>query len=334
MRGDLLPTVSTGVLLLMLGLAFLGVGAIAFAGSPMAMSLWVVLLGLLVLASGIAAGLLERRAAAPDPSPAVPTPAPASAAPARSDDPPTLPSRAPMRAPARAVDRLAAPRAVERAAAVGRAPTTSRGVSTSIPGAYLQSVATGLDLPAAPADSPPIAAALPFSAGLPRPSGSGPAGPGSPAAEPEAVLELELARLRARVRELETPRQSPVAPATPAARSGAATSLPGGPGGEPPAPPSRPAIGARGCVGCGLGLPTGRAPLLCWGCGRGLCATCFWRYGPGPGLHRCPDCLSKAVGGTGLPTSISGGRAGPAVTPSAPLGRSPPPGPAPPPGGR
>ncbi len=328
---DLLPAIGTGALLLLVGAAFLGLGAVVFAGSPEALSVWVLLLGGLVLASGlVTVGLSRRRravavapkAAAPVPSPRVPAPVPAPAAP-----PPVAPGPS---APSASRGALAAPRAVERAAAVGPAPGAPRSVSTSIPGAYLQSINPGLDLSPWPEAPPPVVAALPFSAGVPR------TGPDEPAPErpagSEAVLELELARLRARVRELETPRPrpGPVPAGTSVARSGAVATFPR-PSGEPPAPSTRPSVGGRGCAGCGHGLPVGRAPLLCWGCGQALCASCFWRYGPGPGLHRCPDCLSKASGsGSAGPGSISGGRSG--LSPSA--GAPPTSGPGPSPDGR
>ncbi len=327
---DLLPAIGTGAPLLLVGAAFLLLGAVVFAGSPLAFSVWVLLLGGLVLASGLAIVLAQRRRAGARAAVVRPSPVPpAAAAPTL-----VLPAAVPAAASAPAASRgaLAAPRAVQRAAAVGRPPSAPRSVSTSIPGAYLQSISPGLDLSPWPEAPPPVVAALPFSAGVPR-SGPEGAGEGSGRAPgSEAVLELELARLRARVRELESPRPagSPFPAGTSVARSGAVTALPR-PGAEPPAPSNRPSIGARGCAGCGQGLPTARAPLLCWGCGRALCAGCFWRYGPGPGLHRCPDCLAKASGGAGDPvTGLSGGRSGISPVP----GGRPTSGPAPPPGGR
>jgi hypothetical protein len=262
---------------------------------------------------------------------ATPGPAPASVAPV---PPETTGSAAvpspPVPSPAA---QLSASNAVRRAAgvaAVGASPSTSGATLTpspsapvepapvapepadapsltSIPGAYLQALGTQRDPAAAWHEvAPPIAAALPFAAGVQRlpPERSGSAGvPDEPA---PGALELELARLRARVRELEGPR-SPSVPAqsrTLTVPSPAAAS-PRGP--EPPAPPAHVAAIHRGCAGCGGALASGAPPPLCWGCGRALCAGCYWRFGAGPGLHRCPDCASKAGGPS---TGISGGRAG------------------------
>lgn len=58
------------------------------------------------------------------------------------------------------------------------------------------------------------------------------------------------------------------------------------------------------CVACGD--PSGGGATgenRCWGCGRPVCTDCFWRYGPGPAVHRCPSCAAL-----GPPMSVSGGR--------------------------
>ncbi|MCI4329951.1 MAG: hypothetical protein L3J80_03680, partial [Thermoplasmata archaeon] len=65
----------------------------------------------------------------------------------------------------------------------------------------------------------------------------------------------------------------------------------------------------RECTGCGAGLPGGATDPLCWGCGRPLCSTCYWRAKEGPSAHTCPACFAKA--GT---MSLSGGRASPLST--------------------
>jgi|GEM_PF-3025586 len=82
------------------------------------------------------------------------------------------------------------------------APAPTPRPSTSIPGAYLAALGPSLDPEPADAgpDPPPIAAALPFAAMArppSHPSAAGDADEGSP------ILDVELARLRARVRELD-----------------------------------------------------------------------------------------------------------------------------------
>jgi hypothetical protein len=129
----------------------------------------------------------------------------------------------------------------------------------------------------------------------------------------ELMMEEEITRLRERVRELEltaaTPETTPLTQVPPVA--------------PPTAPrtsvarlsrvPSPPALftGAPGtrlsCSGCGslLGTDPTRGHV-CWGCGRPLCSSCFWRASPSHAVHYCPGCV-----GRGVPEmSRSGGRAG------------------------
>jgi hypothetical protein len=177
---------------------------------------------------------------------------------------------------------------------------------TSIPGAYLQALGAQRDPSTEWTEvAPPIAASLPFAAGVQRPT-SDRLATGSAGDHPSTGnLELELARLRARVRDLEG-RRPPVPSSGP--RPGSSPTVAAAPRGpEPPAPPVRVAVTARGCAGCGGAVSSNHPPPLCWGCGRVLCTGCYWRFGPGPGLHRCPDCVSKVSAGS---TRISGGRAG------------------------
>ncbi len=251
---------------------------------------------------------------------------PASEVPA----PPVL--AAPSRFPSLAAQ-ASASNAVRRAAAVGilsassgstasssgpappsSGPPTSRVASerasrglTSIPGAYLQAADAQHD-PALDWDTiaPPVAAPLPFAAGFQRDAPGLRAAGGAPETPRDSVLEMELARLRARVRELEVRRPAVLSGVS--ARRGASSAAAAAPRApEPPAPPAQVAVvGPRGCAGCGEALATSQPPPLCWGCGRALCPNCYWRFGPGPGLHRCPECLSRSPSVT---TGISGGRA-------------------------
>jgi hypothetical protein len=181
---------------------------------------------------------------------------------------------------------------------------TNGGGLSSIPGAYLQALGSQRDPAAAWNEiAPPIAAALPFAPGIQPSRAERPSGESPDERDTAGILELELARLRARVRELESPRPS-VAPTRTSAPSPVAAA-PRGP--EPPAPSNRVAVTHRGCAGCGGALASSQHPPLCWGCGRALCAGCYWRFGPGPGLHRCPECATQAPSRS---TGISGGRIG------------------------
>jgi hypothetical protein len=115
----------------------------------------------------------------------------------------------------------------------------------------------------------------------------------------------EVDRLRHQVEELSPPVLVPglsVLPSTPMADElGLVTRVP-----EPPASHLGPRY-ALACVGCGDPAPPGpTGESRCWGCGRAVCTTCFWKYGPGPGLHRCGDCVAS-TGSSSF--SVSGGRA-------------------------
>ena len=315
---DLRPAVGAGVILLGIGAALSALGGAVFGGAPTTTSLWVALVGVLVFLAAIVLSLL--RAPAPAPR-GVPSVTPEVATPARaptveptvlsSARPPARPRAVPMARPG------AATSAVRRAVALaadapapsrsGAAPAPSGPATTSIPAAYLQSLPSNRGERSPWGEvAPPIAAALPFAA-VPR-APEGMPGLGASRGETDDAhnpsLELEMARLRARVRELEA-RRPPVFSSSPA-RPTAPTSTVEAP--EPPAPPVRTGVTAiaRGCIGCGTALTAGQAPLLCWGCGRALCSTCYWRYGAGPGLHRCPDCFAQAPS---APASVSGGRA-------------------------
>jgi hypothetical protein len=339
------PVVTAGVAMLLAGLALLLAGDTFFAGDPAERSLWTALVGILLLLGALAYLVLLSPPPAPRPaprtapraprrtSPADPAP-PLTAAPVVASTPaPTVATPAPVevvpRPPAPAptvllpVPSISAAPSVQRAAALAAegpdalSGTSRSSIATSIPAAYLQALATDRSSADAWAEvAPPIAAALPFSPGIRR--SSDPAPPwdeSSDGSEHEAPrLELELARLRARVRELEIPTRS----------SASALTLPRPPPApttakEPPKPPVTVAAGPKGCVACGTGLSATRPPHLCWGCGRTICSTCYWRFGPGPGLHRCPDCMSRVPAGS---ESISGGRVsaptvGPAVSTAA-----------------
>ncbi|HEY6238267.1 MAG TPA: hypothetical protein VIZ68_03675 [Thermoplasmata archaeon] len=318
--GSLAPVAGAGVLLLLAGAVLLLIGGLWLSTDPATLSLWTVLMGLVILIGAMALLLwLEPAPAAPwDES--VRTPAPARPR-VRASQP-----RGAAVAPALRFPPANAARSVERAVAMradlprGAARSARAAAPTSIPGAYLQSLgAAGTRV----ADDwrvvpPPMAAALPFSPAIqPLSDTSPPWLESDESTHEEPKLELELARLRARVRELE---KHPAPVGATRIPAGAALSFaPSGAGvPEPPAPPNSAVLGRRACAGCGSGVESSGPAVLCWGCGRALCASCYWRFGPGPGLHRCPDCLARSPAD---PLAISGGRAG--VAPTASLSATP-----------
>ncbi|MCI4355067.1 MAG: hypothetical protein L3K06_06860 [Thermoplasmata archaeon] len=323
-----------GLLLLAAGLLLLLVGDSFFASDAASRSLWTALIGVMILLGSMLYLLLRTPEATPAPvahpqasEDRVPVGARAPAAVAVAVPEPVPAPAAPSTAviPAAIAARTAAP-SVRRAVAMAAekpetGPSSSRSTfPTSIPGAYLQALSRHESGPDRWSEvAPPIAAALPFSPGIGRSSEiAAPWDESSEGSERDGPrLELELARLRARVRELEVPPRT-IAPSILPPRS---PGLPQ-PAKEPPSPPSAVASGPRGCAGCGTGITSHGPSHLCWGCGRTLCSTCYWRYGPGPGLHRCPDCLARAPTGTeaisgGRLTSSSGAVARPAAPPPA-----------------
>ncbi|HZY69931.1 MAG TPA: hypothetical protein VFF67_03000 [Thermoplasmata archaeon] len=64
---------------------------------------------------------------------------------------------------------------------------------------------------------------------------------------------------------------------------------------QPPAPVRGVRTEIRACISCSTSLGSNLNVPLCWGCGRALCSSCYWKNGPGPGLHRCPDCAMQAI---------------------------------------
>ena len=333
-------TLGAGLGLLGVAAVLLVIGDIASFGDPGLASLWTLLIGLFLVVGTMAVALLtasaptaaavEEVAASPSPGseaellrsldsliaePAESEPAERVAPPAAADVPVERP--APRPAPTVGLAADAGP-AVARAASLlpsraSPAGAVERSPPTSIPGAYLQSLTSVTDREASlwSEVAPPIAAALPFSPGIQRRAGTTPWSEEGEEAREEPQLELELARLRARVRELETP--------VPPPRVAPAVTIPRGP--EPPAPPARASIARLSCIACGSGVDAASPRLLCWGCGRTLCGGCYWRFGPGPAVHRCPDCAAGRTG-TG-PVTISGGRAGPSPGASPPASTSP-----------
>jgi hypothetical protein len=130
--------------------------------------------------------------------------------------------------------------------------------------------------------------------------------PAGHAPTPEVLLD-EIERLRIQVDEASSPilvpGLSPLPHPTPADVRGLVTRVP-----EPPTVPSAYSSGGR-CVGCGGPVTAGAlGPTRCWSCDKVVCTTCFWRYGPGPGLHLCPACFGRGAGEPFAGVTISGGR--------------------------
>ncbi|MCI4366257.1 MAG: hypothetical protein L3K08_00735, partial [Thermoplasmata archaeon] len=102
----------------------------------------------------------------------------------------------------------------------------------------------------------------------------------------EEDLRMEVERLRQRVEELSTTVLVPGFTVLPSQIQrdtlGLVSRVP-----EPPSSGPRPPAACSACGDADLTGPTGGN--RCWGCGRSVCASCFWRYGPGPALHRCPS---------------------------------------------
>ncbi|MCI4350373.1 MAG: hypothetical protein L3K15_02520 [Thermoplasmata archaeon] len=71
----------------------------------------------------------------------------------------------------------------------------------------------------------------------------------------------------------------------------------------------------RRCTSCDTAIAADLNVPLCWGCGRVLCTSCYWRNGSGVAAHRCPECAARAGsagGATGGPVpGISQARPGP-----------------------
>jgi hypothetical protein len=64
---------------------------------------------------------------------------------------------------------------------------------------------------------------------------------------------------------------------------------------EPPPYQAHPLAPARACANCASPIATRYATPRCWGCGRALCADCFWKHGADPATHRCASCLAHGT---------------------------------------
>jgi hypothetical protein len=282
----LVPAEVAGLVLVVLAAALLA-GGLGPGAAVVPTGAWVFVTGLVVLLGAALATVLIGSSLAPGPMPS----ALQSRRPAETLGSPSVVS---PEGPAEEL-RTSAPRR--------GLLTPPRPISTSIPGAYLAAVdAPATEFPAWE-PSPPIAAALPLAA-LPRAPGPRE----GPAEESSVVLEVELARLRARLLEIEgeTGRRPLVARLD---VSGGSRTIPTGPS---TAPGERPGPGwsvPRGsCAACGRTVASIPAPALCVSCGRVLCAECAGHGAGSNGLLHCPDCASGRA-----PSTISGGRAAPPV---------------------
>jgi len=192
------------------------------------------------------------------------------------------------------------------------APLAGRGPSEELPALAAAGIANegeGSE-PLAEPDASPTSRwgvpSLPFAAATDRSQAH--RGPGASASEmwppvldrAEEDLREEVERLRQRVEELSTPVLVPGFTVLPSPIHRDALGLIS----RVPEPPTSIPRATGLCSACGDADPPGPSGgHRCWGCGRAVCSNCFWRYGPGPTLHRCPSCAAKSPALT-----ISGGR--------------------------
>lgn len=271
LAGPLAPAALAGLLLVVVAAVALFLGRVAFAGDPAQFEDAILAVGIAVLVGAVlATALAPTRWVTPPTGPASP-----------SDGPTAAP--APASAPAL--------RAAPGPPAV-----------TSIPASYVAAMYAppGDDAPA-PEYAGAIPASLPFAA-FPRPAGARGDGP---TPEGGLSLDVELARLRARIHELEVDHDLEAAPPWFAARSGGSRDL--SPLAANPKGPVRPLAGGTArCIGCGTAVSAQALDPLCGNCGRPLCDACGGVPGPTIGLRRCPECAATAARTRGV--AISGGR--------------------------
>lgn len=336
---DLFPVAAVGVAILALGGLLLLIGAGTSVGNPSEFDTWLVGVGLVLLLGAMLVVLIragppaKKPAASTSPDPEPVDPPAASRSPVETPPSVTPPRAAPESEPAnppsvsrRAVEAAAPPSPSTPArpapsnlpdptppAREARIPIRFPG-STSIPAQY-EDVRNHVPVAPGPEfewEEGEIGMSLPFAAGSKNavPAPTSVAGqPGGAPFSPVGFLEREVERLRERVHELERTGGPPDAPAAPTMRTTPTlASVPTRVEFRPVATSAATtAIGSRReCTSCGAGLPGGATDPLCWGCGRPLCSTCYWRAKEGASAHTCPTCFAKA--GT---TSLSGGRASP-----------------------
>jgi hypothetical protein len=295
----LAPAAVAGIVLLVVAALLLGTGGAVSLGNAAQFDLWLVGVGVILVLGALLATLLLG-----DGAPAgLPRGAPSGASPARR--------AGPMASPAGSADADASARPASGNAGPFPRPRASFSVASSIPAQFdrpLPTPAVGAMGLAPWEEDADAGISLPFSA-VPPARGPDRARYGEVGDEtpygPVAYLEQEVDRLREKVRELEQPDPGRWARVE-SAPSPVARSVATGP--RPPEPPSLDGRnGRRSCAGCGHGLPGGATDPLCWGCGRPLCATCYWRTTAGASPHTCPSCYARANG-----AAVSGGRATPA----------------------
>jgi hypothetical protein len=315
---DLFPVAAAGLALLALGGLLLLIGESVSVGNPSEFDTWLVGVGLVVLLGAMLVVLIRS-----NPPPAKP---PKSAAPTLVHAPAhevraaPAPDRVESEAPPPSSTRVPDPPPALTLAPIDSSPRPSHSGSTSIPAQY---EAVRLRLPGPAESTPPwddvqsAGVLLPFSAAGPQAARMLPDldPPEVPlAAPPVDDLEREVARLREKVLALQRSERPTSGPAPPSPALVVPTAIPRRDGPRPPEPPTLSGASARrACVSCGSGLPGGATDPLCWGCGRPLCSTCYWRATEGAAAHTCPSCFAKA--GT---TSMSGGR-GPATSGPTPV---------------
>lgn len=242
---------------------------------------------------------------------------PAAASPAPSDPRSSLPiassppaEHAPGPGGAEAEPRPAVAPSEGAVPAVARPASSLEVAPVSIPGALVRSGwDEATDLRAPPSLPPaPFSTALPFSAL----EGQGVADPSADLENP--LLAAEVDRLHREVeahahRDVDRPPSKVPAverevgwlrghltdlgqgehPELSLSRSGAvAKGVP-----EPPVPRETLRSLRRECASCGVALTGGPLEPICEGCGRPLCADCYWRPPEGPARHVCVACAAR-----------------------------------------
>ena len=249
------PIAAGGLALIAIAIVLLTVGGLVTLPNPTVFDLWVLAIGVFVLAGALI--VVGRRESAPvHTAPGVSVAYPFAPPPATGPGAPTW----------------------QEPAAIGH-NAWGPPMSDTIAGQYFEvaraspSHAAARRPPQRPEEEGNFPTGLPFSAAVRRSALDSP--PTGPAASPppsEEAFADQIAQLNERVAELE--------------RSGR-------PASEGPKPPEIVGPAPSFCAGCGRTIVPGSPALVCPSCGRSLCSACFDRVSEGPAAHQCPACAAQ-----------------------------------------
>jgi hypothetical protein len=261
-----------GLAFVLMALLLLALGGLATGSDPTAFDLWVLAIGLFLIAGGIVWFGVQREVAA--------TPALSE----RSYEGPASLAEAPLLSASPAADPFGLRRPLSA--------TSGWGASDSIAGQYAEAAGfrtnryTQRRLVGPGEPAPSVPQSVPFWASLRREAvPAREAGLTPTPAQHSGSVEAELERLRARVADLEAGRP----PRDDASRA------------------VRRASGGIGtCAGCQAPISGALGEGLCPQCGRPLCPRCYGSVPSGPEAHWCPECrvgrrLSPPIGPPGGP---------------------------------